>query len=239
LAIDAEFVDIIGSSKFSLSDKTIASAVALMQIGGANLSVSANDVFISGVSMLTGSSINIVGDKPLQVFENCLAPTHNAFGGGVGGVASGTFKQCGSSTGGFGGNGGTASGKFTDCVAFGGSAFGGNAGTASGEFTRCKAAQGNFSFGGGGVCSGTFIECSVPPTSIGDFGTYNSSFGTGTTSGVFIRCAGGTAAFGGSGGTFTGKLLWSTIGDTAPPAITGAAKIRMCLDLDYTELNAG
>jgi len=239
LAIDAEFVDIIGPSKFSMRDKTITSAAALMQIGGGNLSVSANDVFVSGVAMATGSSINIVGTKPLQVFENCLSAGGDGFGGGIGGVAAGSFTQCASSSGGFGGNGGTASGKFTDCVAFGGRAFGGNDGIASGVFIRCSASQGDYSFGGGGVCSGTFTECSVPATSTGDFGTYNAAFGTGITSGVFIRCAGGVAAFGADGGTFSGQLLWSTIGNTTPPLITGAGKIRMCLDSAYTELNAG
>ena len=77
LAIDAEFVDVIGLGAQTHSPSVI--------ISGATLNVSADDVKISGISVGT-QSFKITGDKPSQVWENCTGGT-----GSFGPPASGNY----------------------------------------------------------------------------------------------------------------------------------------------------
>jgi len=217
LNIDTEFVDIQASNFASDLTKLIVS------VDGFAISVSANDVLVYGLVALGG--LNIVGDKPLQVFRSCNS-TSNSFGGG--GTASGTFIDCTGSSNAFGGNGGTASGTFLNCTAASNS-FGGD-GVASGTFTSCVGLGG--AFGGftnsGGTATGTFIDCKGGEYS---FGSYS------TASGDFTRCLGGDDAFG-KGGTLTGTLI-SCRTSTTFQTVSGGGKTRLCLDGTLTENNQG
>ena len=82
LAIDAEYVDIVGLGAQFQSPAVIVS--------NNTLNVTANDVRVSGISVGT-QAFKIGNNKPLQVFENCVGG-NNSFGGG--GTASGTFVGC-------------------------------------------------------------------------------------------------------------------------------------------------
>ena len=107
-----------------------------------------------------------------------------SFGGGSGGIASGTFINCEGGTSSFGGQS-IASGTFIDCKG-GDYSFGGQS-IASGTFTDCKAGDYSFGGGSGGIASGTFINCTGGDYSFGAFGNVN---------GTFINCRGGTNSFG-------------------------------------------
>lgn len=131
LAIDAEFVDVIG-----LGAQTQIPAVVM---SGNTLNVSANNVRVSGISVGT-QAFKISSDKPLQVFENCVGG-NNSFGG-ANDTASGTFTNCIGGTDCFAGNGGTAKGTFTNCTG-GLDSFGGD-GTTSGTFINCTLTVGTF-----------------------------------------------------------------------------------------------
>ena len=217
LNVDAEFVDIQAANFASDLSKRI------VYVDGHAISVSANDVLVYGLAAVGG--LNIVGDKPLQVFRSCNAPS-GSFGGG--GTASGTFVDCTGSSNAFGGNGGTASGTFLRCLG-GGNSFGGD-GTASGTFTSCVGGDGDF--GGytntGGTATGTFVDCEG---GLYSFGSYS------TASGNFTRCVGGDDAFG-KGGTLTGTLI-SCQTSTTFETVSGAGKTRLCLDGTLTENNQG
>jgi hypothetical protein len=183
LAIDAEFVDVIG-----LGAQTRTPAVL---IAGNTLNVSANDVRVSGISVGT-QQFKITGNKPSQIFDNC---TGGAFSFGSEGTASGTFTNCVGGDISFGGGfGAVASGAFTNCVG-GDISFGGGLGAvASGAFTNCVG--GDISFGSYGTASGIFANC----IGIGSFGN------SGTASGTFTNCTNTYAGFGSYGtasGTFT------------------------------------
>jgi hypothetical protein len=105
LAIDAEFVDVIG-----LGAQTRTPAVL---IAGNTLNVSANDVRVSGLSV-GAQSFKITGDKPLQVFENCAGGASSFGGGALISTASGTFTDCSGGVDSFG-SVGVASGLFANC----------------------------------------------------------------------------------------------------------------------------
>jgi len=90
--------------------------------------------------------------------------------GGVGGTASGVFKNC---IGSFISFGETASGMFSECVG-GFESFGGyNSGTASGTFINCI--SGDVSFGGNGTLSGKLFYCRLTS------GTFETVSGGGRT----------------------------------------------------------
>ena len=217
LLVDTEFVDIQAAIFEANATKR---TVTLEDFA---ISVSANDVLLHGLVALGG--LNIVGDKPLQVFNSCLSTT-NSFGGG--GTASGTFINCLGTTSSFGGNQGTASGTFINCTGASNS-FGGS-GTASGTFKGCTASD--YSFGGyefaAGTASGSFSDC------VGGLYTFGSY---GTASGDFTRCVGGDDAFG-KGGTLTGTLI-SCRTSTTFQTVSGAGKTRFCLDGTLTENSQG
>ena len=218
LDVDAEFVDIQASNFASDLSKLI------VYVDGSAISVSANDVLVYGLVAMGG--LNIVGDKPLQVFRSCNAPS-GSFGGN-GGTASGTFADCTGALNAFGGNGGTASGTFLRCIAAGNS-FGGD-GVASGTFTSCVGGGGAFGgyTGAAGTATGTFVDCKG---GLYSFGSYS------TASGNFTRCVGGDDAFG-TGGTLTGTLI-SCQTSTTFQTVSGAGKTRLCLDGTLTENNQG
>ena len=149
------------------------------------------------------------------VYEDCLASGEYAFGGGSGGVASGTFTNCTGANYAFGGdNGGTASGTFTSCTGAN-YAFGGNGGTAGGTFTNCTGSYA--AFGSGSTAGGTFTNCTGGGYSFGETagGTFTNCTGgecafggggTGTAGGTFNNCTGENGAFGGWGGTASGTF---------------------------------
>ena len=209
LAIDTDFVDVVG-----LGAQRQKPAVF---VSGNTLNVSANNVFVSGISVIS-QQFKISGNKPLQSFENCVGG-NGSFGGY--GFASGRFVGCIAGDASFGAYGGvqvnSASGTFIDCVG-GMWAFGGY-GKATGSFTNCLG--GFASFGGdfGSTASGTFSNCVGGQSSFGGFGLIpntavfmncnggRNSFGSyGVVDGTFFNCVAGDVSFGGSEGDYTGNI---------------------------------
>ena len=121
-----------------------------------------------------------------------------SFGGGSGGIASGTFINCEGGTYSFGGQS-IASGTFIDCKA-GNNSFGAF-GTASGNFENCIGEEN--SFGAYGIASGNFTNC---------IGGYSSLGAAGNATGTFINCEGGNYSFGAFGDS-TGTFINCTGGD--------------------------
>ena len=197
----AEFVDLV-----SLDGNR-----SIVFNGTATIQITANDVFVKGVDVL--SKAFLIGNALSSLrLENCNGGD-NSFGGSLN--ASGTFTNCSGGQESFGGSG-TASGVFTDCVANGHTSFGGN-GTASGTFTNCIS-NSYGAFGYSGTASGIFINCiSVEQSFGGAFftvsGTFTDcvggdfSFGRlSPTTGVFTNCKAGIQSFGAqnnAGGVFT------------------------------------
>jgi len=252
LELDADFVDVIG-----LSNNTQGNSIAVkysVKVEG-NINVTASDVYLNGLHVL-GSLY--CGQSASQVFVGCVG-TSNSFGTKLGsGVIQGTFINCRGGSNSFGQQE-EASGVYTDCTGET-SSFGGTSGTASGVFTRCIA--GSYSFGGSGVASGTFVDC--VSNGVGGFGGIDASYNSGTASGTFIRCeCTGGDAFGGFGGvasgvfrncvagsgaagsfapsgTVSGKFSYCTMTSGTFPSVTGAGKMRMCLEeATMTEINKG
>ena len=97
----------------------------------------------------------------LGVFENCKAGDYS-FGGGVDGIASGTFIHCIGGLGAFGGSGGLASGTFRDCIGGDESFGGGDDGSGEGAvFWDCAGGVDAFGSGGqwdGCLCNGVMCE---------------------------------------------------------------------------------
>jgi hypothetical protein len=210
LAIDAEFVDVIGLGAQTQNPAVFVGGSGINPLNGYtllySLNVSANDVRVSGISVSVGPyssymPFKISGGKPLQVFENCVGGDSSFFGPGL--TVSGTFIGC------VGGN-----------FSFGS--------TASGTFINCKGGT-NFGFGGsgGGIASGVFIDCSANWYAFGGSGS--------TASGTFTRCTGGNASFAGFGGAtasgvFTNcRLTTGTFKSLTAPA-SGKALMINCID---------
>jgi hypothetical protein len=110
LAIDAEYVDLVGLGAQFQSPAVIVS--------NNTLNVTANDVRVSGISVGIQQFL-ISNDKPLQVFENCSGGdvSFSAFGGS----STGKFYGCVAGLDSFGE---TASGIYISCLSGAGS-FGG------------------------------------------------------------------------------------------------------------------
>ena len=182
--LDAEFVD-IQAINFNPSVKKDS-----VRIDTYAISVSANDILISG--LIAPAGIAIVGVKPLQVYHSCSTAASSFSGNYVSGTfvdcvggdqsfggpyssASGTFTRCVGGNQSFGGgNYASAGGTFVDCVggdqSFG---YGNNYSSASGTFTRCVG--GDQSFGGGNASlTGTLINCQTT-------GTFQTVSGSGKT----------------------------------------------------------
>ena len=189
--------------------------------GTATIQITANDVFVKGVDVL--SKKFTIGDalSSLRV-ENCKGGD-NSFGGGV--TASGTFTSCTGGLFSFGG-GGTASGVFTNCTGDVYS-FGAAGGTASGTFTNCTGADG--AFGSGGTASGTFTNCT------GGGGSFGGS--SGTASGVFTNCTGGQYSFSSSGGILSGKLYYCRITSGTFWFVSGGGRTVLCIDGNNNQNN--
>jgi hypothetical protein len=234
LAIDAEFVDVIG-----LGAQVKKPAVFIINN---TLNITANDVRISGISV--GEQIFLIAEnKALQIFENC-AGAGSSFGGGgvtsgtftscVGGdysfgglsTASGTFTNCTDISSGFGGYG-SASGVFVSCV--GGDSSFGSHGEAGGTFTNCIGGVGSFGGAEGSIASGTFANCIGGANS---FGGGDSS----TASGTFNNCIGGVGSF---GFVLSGKLFYCKLASGTYEAPSGAGLIRLSLDGNNDIVNAG
>lgn len=170
VAIDEEFVDIVGIG--SLRTRRGCSTSVILQRGSTlpALNVTANNVRILGISLITGNW-SIASNKPERVFDccktagnnnwnadivdgifiNCQVTGDSSFAGGGGGMdAAGTFINCtGSFGGGFGaGQGGHASGTFINCVGAFGSA------TCTGTFRHCGG-----TFNPSGILSGNLHYC--------------------------------------------------------------------------------
>jgi hypothetical protein len=157
LAIDAEYVDLVGLGAQFQSPAVIVS--------NNTLNVTANDVRVSGISVGT-QAFKIAGNKPLQVFENCTGG-NNSFGYLV--EASGTFAGCVGGEFCFG-DGAIASGIFVNCNALNNSFA--TSGNASGLFKNCTAGQDSFG-GDGGTISGQLLFCRLTA------GSYETPSGSG------------------------------------------------------------
>ena len=212
--MDTQYIDLVSldgnrSIVFNSSDNTTSYS--------GTISVTANDVFIKGVNVMS-KSFNIGGSFFALKLENCQGGDYSfggdtsffspkivsstfincqggyySFGGSQGGTTSGTFINCVSGADSFGQ---IASGIFESCKG-GMNSFGGNNGTASGVFTNCTG--GNNSFGGYfGTASGTFNNCKGDNLVFGSFGTI---------SGVFTNCEGLENSFGTNASEISGTLI--------------------------------
>ena len=251
-AIDAEFVDIVVAANLGSDPESLGTKKMAVFTNG-NFDVSANDIFIYGLSGDGSMWAEVKSSKPLQVWESC------AFAGGpsYGPFADGTFINCIGGSSAFGSVNGSSAGRFVNCVSTGTETFGNTCG-ASGTYIKCKstAVGGNGGpFGSGADASGYFEDCEAAIS--GSFGGYNAAT-IGTCSGTFVRCKGtgdfsfagystfsgtakscesGTNGFGATG-TLTGTLLRCN-SDSAFQAVSGAGKTRLCLDGTLTEDNQG
>ena len=195
LVINVEFVDIVG-----LGAQTQKPAVL---VSNNTLNVSTDDVRVSGISV-DSQRFKIAGNKPLQIFENCIGGNYS-FNVGNEEQLSGTFINCIAGNDSFdAGVYGNVNGKFTNCVAgnysFGGASYG----LAGGTFTNCTG--GNRSFGGT-YATGTFTSCTAGNNSFGSQGDYA------VVSGIFTNCKAGNNSFAGEyGGGATGTFIGCTGG---------------------------
>jgi hypothetical protein len=251
-ALDAEFVDIVVAANLGSDPESLKTKKMAVFTNG-NFDVSANDIFIYGLSGDGTMWAEVKSSKPLQVWESC------AFDGGpsFGPYADGTFINCIGASSAFGSVLGSSAGRFVNCVSTGFNTFGsicgasgtyikckgtatgasggpfGSGADASGYFEDCEAAiKGSFGgYDGGtiGTCTGTFVRCK----GTGDF----SFAGYSTFSGTANNCEGGTNAFGASG-ILTGTLLRCNSG-SAFQTVSGAGKTRLCLDGTLNENNQG
>jgi hypothetical protein len=217
------------------------------------ISITANDVFVKGVDVLT-KSFNIATNLNLLKVENCKGGDYS-FGSDpsyiITTTVSGTFINCIGGVGSFG-LAGTVSGIFTNCVA-GNSSFGAS-GTVSGTFNNCTG--GDDSFGRDGLCSGVFNNCTGGEKSFGTSGTSSGTFNNctsgsysfggrsgGNFSGVATNCSGRGASFGGGGaegsGVLTGKLYYCRLTNGTFQTVSGAGITRYCLDGSNTANNQG
>lgn len=220
LAVDTQFVDLIGLGAIKLRRGCVPAVI----IGGNNLSVSANDIRIKGISVGTQSFVISASNLSLQVIEDCVGGSSSFSNITI----SGTFINCTGGTSSFGSSGFismTASGTFINCLGAGGS-FGHNnsGGTASGLFVNCTVGTSN-GFGGG-TASGTFIDCEAGNFSFGTF-----FFGSTVASGTFINCIGSGSSFSNSGGgSPSGKFFRCRLTSGTFKTVTGAGLMRSCID---------
>ena len=209
---------------------------------GANMSVSANDVRITGIGSTT-NTIRLESSLPLNVFQNCAAIAGSFNDSFQTGFASGTYIGCLVSGSGIGRSfGQIADGTFIDCKSTKSGSFGASAtpdinSIASGIFIRCEATN-TISFGYGGGFSGTATDC------IGG----NSAFGSNTLtpaigiSGTLTRCQGGSGSFGNAGTTSTkinGRLYFCRLTSGTFPTVTSPGITRLCLDGTNTQNTQG
>jgi hypothetical protein len=168
------------------------------------ISITANDVFVKGVNVLT-KNFTIGSNLNLLKVENCQG---------------GNFSFGGDPT--FGSNPIIVSGTFTDCV--GGDVSFGYVGIASGTFNNCVGEYASFGgdvgISGPGIASGKFTNCVGDAVSFGGFGT---------ASGTFTNCQGGNTSFGG-GGTLSGKLYYCRLTSGTFQTVSGGGRTIYCID---------
>jgi hypothetical protein len=231
LAIDTQFVDLIGLGSIKLR----RGATPAVIIGGNNLSVTANDIRIKGISVGTQSFAISASNLSLQVIEDCAGGS-NSFNAVI---LTGTFINCTGGTGSFAGNSFismTAGGTFINCEAgeysFGGGSLGNES---SGIFVNCTTGSGR-GFSNIGTASGTFIDCESGTESFGGTG-----YPTSIASGTFINCIGGLYAFGNSGfsssGGATGKFYRCRLTAGTFKTVTGTGLMRNCIDGNNNTVN--
>lgn len=153
VAVDEEFVDIVGIGALRTQRGCLPS-VNLTRGSSANaLNVTANNVRIFGIRVISGAW-SIASDKPLRVFDCCRS---NQNGDWLAAVVNGTFINCqadGNESFAGGGSSRDAAGTFINCTgSFGGGVGAGLGGVASGTFINCTGAFGS------ATCSGTFWHC--------------------------------------------------------------------------------
>jgi hypothetical protein len=224
LAIDAEFVDVIGVGSQTRNPAVILDGGTFDEGLGVTraVNVSANNVRVSGISAGT-HQFKITGNKPLQFFENCIGGNYS-FGGEDQGIASGTFISCVGGSNCFGGPSGIISGVFINCKANAYS-FGGYLSTVSGTFTNCEGGAFNFGMEASEV-SGRFTNCTALYAGFGGV--------SGTVSGTFTNCTAGSDGFGGFEGILKGTLINCRVTSggfrslTAPAS--GKALMINCID---------
>jgi len=252
LAIDAQYVDIIGLG----AQKLERGSLPAVTITSNTLNVTANDVRVQGISV-GSQAFKIGNDLQLQRFEDCTggvgsfgeneATVSGTFTNCTAGddsfgftIASGTFTNCTAGDYSFGGNAGISSGTFTNCTG-GLENFGGVYGVASGIFTNCTGSAGSFTTNG--ETSGTFINCTAGNESFGALfstisGTFinctagNASFGgnLATISGTFINCTAGNASFGGGSSTISGKFYECRLTSGTFRPVSSGGLMRNCID---------
>jgi hypothetical protein len=132
LAIDAEYVDLVGLGAQFQNPAVIVS--------NNTLNVTANDVRVGGISVGT-QQFKIADSKPLQVFENCFGSGFYSFSsGGGGGITSGKFFGC---VGGENAFGSFSEGIFVNC--YGGNfSFSGDDGILTGQLISCRLSYGSY-----------------------------------------------------------------------------------------------
>ena len=182
-----------------------------------SINITANDVFVKGVDVLT-KQFKTANSLNLLKVENCAGIGDVSFGGTD---ASGTYINCVGGNTSFGGAN-ISSGTFINCKG-GNFSFGGGTmfPTSLGIYENCEG--GSYSFGGsnmGGVSSGTYTNCTGGNFSFG----YN-----GDVSGIYENCVWGNFSWISNqpGGKLTGKLYFSrhTFSQTNPSAGLGGSVV--------------
>ncbi len=245
LELDTEYIDLVSLD----GNRSIIIDGAIFD---PTISVTANDVFIKGVDVLTKKFI--IGDNLfLLKVENCSGGDYS-FGESV--TVSGTFTNCSGGNLSFGFLSPVVSGTFNNCIG-GDNSFGlssivsgtfnncvgsqgafASQGTASGTFNNCIG--GNNLFAYDGDASGTFNNCMGGIGSFGSQGTASGTFndcigdigsfgGNGVASGIFNNCVGGDASFA-LFGTLTGKLYYCRLTSGSFQTLTGTGLMRACVD---------
>lgn len=208
-----------------------------------NMSVSANDVSITGIGSTT-NTIQLSSSLPLNVFQNCAAIAGSFNNSIQTGYASGTYIGClvsglGLAIGAFGQ---IADGTFIDCKSTKSGSFGGSNtpninSIASGIFIRCETTN-SASFGFGGGFSGTATDCIGGSNAFGA-NTLTPAIGI---SGTLTRCQGGSGSFGNGGTTSTkinGSLYFCRLTSGTFPTVTSPGITRVCLDGSNVQNNQG
>lgn len=265
--MDTKYIEVLGENTtphFQVNDfdglGTVMGKDPHVEIGGADIVCSDDNITLGNITMLTGAGFlipaGVVGLS--QVFFNCVSGACSAANGavnpwaaGAGTFAAGRFMWCFATAGGFASNGGQAMGTFFQCYAGGDYSFGGK-GTASGSFTECISKRGSFGGGAGGTSSGRFIRCSGG-TTLGNPGSFGGDGGAAT--GYYRDCKDSGKGFGGGGGTFsgeavncesydfsgtlTGKLRFCTCSAGSFAVVSSGGTTRYCINSDETTDNQG
>jgi hypothetical protein len=216
--MDTQFIDLV-----SLDGNR--SIVFNSSNSAGTISITANNVFVKGVDVLT-KQFTIASSLNLLKVENCAGGDFSFSNSGLLFFVSGTFTNCQGGNFSFG-TGVIASGTFTNCTGGDGSFGGASFGTASGIFIDCKG--GDASFGGNniGESTGTFRNCIGGAVS---FGGGNKSLGT------YINCEAGLDSF---TGTILGKLYYCRLTSGTFGNVVLNGKILYCVDGNNAPNNQG